>query len=41
VTAALALPVEVEQVVRQLKMPCARALAPELIAPRKHNAGPR
>ena len=34
-TAAPALPVEVEQLMRQLKMPYARALAPELIATAK------
>ena len=35
VSAAPALPVEVEQLMRQLKMPYARALAPELIATAK------
>lgn len=34
-SAAPALPVEVEQLMRQLKMPYARALAPELVATAK------
>jgi DNA replication protein DnaC len=35
VTAASALPVEVEQLMRQLKMPYARTLAPELLVTAK------
>jgi len=35
VSATLGLPVEVEQLMRQLKMPYARALAPELMATAK------